>query len=88
MDYPRLKIWNADHSEYLGEGILLGVEEVEFDWRNSGFFDLLEDPPLAETGKINVSKIKLDSGEIMYGYETWWVGITKEDHEKALEMIK
>ena len=60
----RVDVWNADQSEHLGQGTLLGRVDIELVGSDKEFFgcDVLPDVP----------KIQLDSGGIVYGYECWW----------------
>lgn len=51
----RVRVLNADQTEDLGLGTIVGHKEVEVFGH-----------------KCETPEILLDSGETVYGYETWW----------------
>lgn len=61
----RVKVFSADRSQYLGLGTIKGFEKVSFEDK------FVTDVPV----------IELDSGEVLRGYECWW--ILKEEADKA-----
>jgi hypothetical protein len=76
----RVKVWNGDQSEYLGEGTFVGYATVYFIANLDGSItscDNAEKKPegipeerIIESG--NNPKIKLDNGRIVYGCQVWW----------------
>ena len=79
----RVKVWNGDHSEYLGEGEYVGDVSVFVIQMPNGSLRSLENaeemPPrdmIPEGAFVRVSpdnpKIVLDGGGVVYGCQVWW----------------
>lgn len=83
----RVRVWNGDQSEYLGEGDYVGEATVYFVRNDDGTIlssnqdaETEPDPEtLPEGARVmcseNNPKIKLDSGEIVYGCQVWWESV-------------
>lgn len=76
----RVRVWNGDKSKYLGEGIIVGFVPV-YIFRNpdggisSNHFaeEKPEGIPEHLIEKLDSNpKIMLDSGQVVYGCQTWW----------------
>lgn len=79
----RVKVWNGDQSEYLGEGDYVGNVKVYFVRMEDGSIqsnrnaeekpdpaNLPEGADIIKAGKN--PKIVLDNGETVYGCQVWW----------------
>jgi hypothetical protein len=62
----------------IGDAVIVLLNDVEFDAKFAGYedIDVEEDGVIVLTLKDN-PKFELASGDIVYGYECWW--IPKED---------
>lgn len=81
-EYPyRVRVWNGDQSDYLGEGDLVGEVDVYYVRTAAGEIeapqqpeilpvDLPEGASVIRAGKN--PKIVLDSGRTVYGCQVWW----------------
>lgn len=88
----RVKVWNGDQSQFLGEGEYVGDVPVYFirmpDDTLRSLHNAEEPPPkefLEETGGKLVKmprnpKIKLDSGDTVYGCQVWWEPVAGWDN--------
>lgn len=78
--FERVRVWNGDQSEYMGEGTLNGEVDVHFCKMPEGEILSEKNPEkpmknIPEGGKlvkIKSPKIILDDGNIVYGCQTWW----------------
>lgn len=79
----RVKVWNGDHSEYLGEGEYVGDVTVYIIQMPDGSLRSVQNaeekpppemiPPGAYLRETSGNpKIKLDKGETVYGCQVWW----------------
>lgn len=75
----RVKVWNGDRSEFLGEGVYVGNVTVYFVNTENGIVSAsnAEEKPegipeeqIIETP--NNPKIVLDDGRVVYGCQVWW----------------
>jgi len=89
----RVKVWNGDQTEYLGEGDYIGNVSVYFIEMPDGSLQTNDNPEnepeswqIPEGGTIRHSsdnpKIVLDSGRVVYGCQCWWVPKESKDKEK------
>ena len=75
----KVKVWNGDRSEYLGEGTYVGETTVYFVRTDDGIHSasnaearpqgVPEDQIIEASGN---PKIVLDSGRTVYGCQVWW----------------
>jgi hypothetical protein len=79
----RVRVWNGDQSEYLGEGNYLGEVTVYYIVMPDGSLrscsNAEEQPPqemIPPGATVQAApgnpKIVLDSGEVVYGCQVWW----------------
>lgn len=75
----RVRVWNGDRSEFLGEGNYVGDVTVYFFETEGGISSASnaeEKPDGVDEDKIieapNNPKIILDSGRVVYGCQVWW----------------
>ena len=76
----RVRVWNADRSQYLGEGVFVGFVQVYIFRNEDGSIsscENAEDIPMHVPGhsieRIESNpKIQLDSGKVVYGCQVWW----------------
>lgn len=79
----RVRVWNGDKSECLGEGTLVGFVPVYIVRDpDGGIFSntLAEEKPEGIPDELIVKldsnpKIVLDSGRVVYGCQTWWSSV-------------
>jgi len=57
----RVRVLSADKKEELGDGIISGLVDVD----------------LGSECVIRTPKIKLDSGDELYGMECWWISVAE-----------
>jgi len=83
----RVRVWNGDRSEFLGEGEYIGNVTVYFVRTESGISsaknaeqkpDNVPEDDIVEAP--NNPKIVLDNGQVVYGCQVWW-----EPAEEATE---
>lgn len=101
----RIRALSGDGSTDLGEGVLIGEARVFLFHRSSdGSVLSLEDAetiPDQETidrflkdgcalFSINTPKIKMDSGQVVYGAQVWWEELdeTSDDHKSHAEEVE
>tara|TARA_Y100000034_G_scaffold67850_1_gene81892 strand:+ start:537 stop:887 length:351 start_codon:yes stop_codon:yes gene_type:complete len=84
MSKQRVKVWNGDQSEYLGEGTLEGEVEIYGIITSSGLTSLADPTQephpsqIPANGKLHRGKspkILLDDGRVVFGCQTWWQAI-------------
>jgi hypothetical protein len=90
----RVRVWNGDQSEYLGEGNYVGNVKVYFVRMDDGSIRSLhnaeEEPEpyqIPNGGEIISSddnpKIILDSGDTVYGCQVWWEPVEEDIQPKS-----
>lgn len=89
----RVRVWNGDQSEYLGEGDYVGEATVYFIRSDDGTMissqedaETEPDPAtLPEGARVmcseNNPKIKLDNGQIVYGCQVWWEPVEENPNQ-------
>jgi len=84
----RVEVWNGDRSKHLGEGTMVGWADV-YVWRDTRDGSL-KSPKFAEEKPEGFPedmfeviegnpKIVLDSGDTVYGCQTWWREVQPEN---------
>lgn len=79
----RVRVWNGDRSEYLGEGNLVGnvkvyaIQMPDGSLQSSSNAEIEPDPSEVPEGGVvrsvgNNPKIVLDNGQTVYGCQVWW----------------
>lgn len=79
----RVRVWNGDRSEYLGEGKFVGnvtvyiIQMEDGSLRSNGNAEIEPEPQDVPEGGIvrkagNNPKIILDNGDTVYGCQVWW----------------
>lgn len=79
----RVKVWNGDHTEYLGEGEYVGDVTVYIIQMPDGNIQSVKNaeekppPEMIPPGAFlrespDNPKIVLDSGDVVYGCQVWW----------------
>lgn len=92
MADKRVRVWNGDRSKFLGEGWYVGDVTVYFVRMPNGTLTSLPDaekPPaldqLPKGARLVKSddnpKIKLDSGDVVYGCQVWWEPVAWDPNE-------
>lgn len=87
----RVRVWNGDQSEFLGEGNYVGNVPVFFIRMPDGSLRSNTDaetepdhgdvPPGGEVVRVpNNPKIVLDNGQTVYGCQVWWEPIEHQHH--------
>ena len=98
-DQKRVRVWNGDQSEYLGEGTLVGNVKVYFIRMEDGSIKSSHnaeeepDPNTIPEGATVASmddnpKIILDNGNVIYGCQCWWDVINEEPKKQHKEQHK
>lgn len=99
----RVDVWNGDKSQYLGQGTLIGKaiiygyqgfqngNPIMYSNPDSPEKPMPNPPPNTTEHKGESPKIKLDSGQIVYGCQTWWSPVqeteTVKQEEPCLETL-
>jgi hypothetical protein len=83
----RVRVWNGDRSEYLGEGNYVGNVNVYFIQMPDGSLQSngnaeVEPTDVPEGGVVRKAgknpKIVLDNGQTVYGCQVWWEPVEEE----------
>ena len=83
----RVRVWNGDQTKYLGEGAMVGFVQVYIFQKPDGSISsnqIAEEKPPGISEELiekidSNPKIKLDSGRVVYGCQTWWSPIEENN---------